>query len=57
MTTTNVNIIRAFQGPRHSKLERIWQYYRQRHDINLHVYDNPEALLNHGQALQRMWDK
>lgn len=54
----NVNIIRAFEGPRHSRLEFLWdclaEYYQQ--EFKLHVFANPRATLRHSECLRRIWE-
>lgn len=53
----NVSIIRAFEGPRHSKLELIWdviaEYYED--DLSLNIFVNPNARLSHAACLNEMW--
>lgn len=55
---TNVHIIKAFEGPRHDRLERIWQtlaalYSDQARVI---VHENPGATRNHARMLAEMWE-
>jgi hypothetical protein len=55
----NVNIIRAFEGPRHDVLEAIWYEYLNAHndEICVWVYDNRgDHRWSHATALQRMWE-
>lgn len=61
MTTTpqvNVNLIRAFDGPRHANLEFLWDLVAEhcQKDIRLHVLANPSARLRHSQCLNEIWN-
>lgn len=54
----NVNLIRAFEGPRHSDLEDIWHVYAEHHrdEINVIVHDNlGDRRLSHDAMLSKMW--
>jgi hypothetical protein len=54
-----VRIARAFSGPRHSRLELIWdcvaEYLQDR--MVLDVTDNQVRKLSHAQIFQRMWEE
>ena len=54
----NVNIIRIYEGPIHSKLEAIWKWYAKQHAdrMSLHVFDNTKLQLPHDKAYARMWE-
>ena len=53
----NVNIIRAFQGPRHSRLEFLWETLAEQHKKTwrLCTFSNPGARLSHAKALNALW--
>lgn len=53
----NVNIIRAFEGPRHERLELLWAVIAEycKKDISLHIYPNLGAKLSHAECLNYMW--
>jgi hypothetical protein len=55
----NVNIIRAFEGPLHSRLEKIWERIAaaNKDRMNLHVFDNLGARRNHAKSLQAQFDQ
>lgn len=55
----NVNLIRAFTGPRHARCEAVWQKFAREHkaSINLHIFNNPDARRPHGECLQEMWER
>jgi len=55
----NVNIIKVFEGPRHYKLEEIWDEIasRNRDRMNLHIYDNTGARRSHADAYEEIWKK
>lgn len=55
----SINLIRAFEGPRHKKLERVWQYAANFHfpDARLHILDNPGGRDSHAHCLNRIWDQ
>jgi hypothetical protein len=57
-TKINVNLIRAFEGPRHARLEQIWQKYARQYEdrMHLHVFDNLGAKLNHADCLEAIWE-
>lgn len=62
-TTTNLHLIRAFEGPRHARLEKIWERVEQLvrpHGVVVHIHDNLERLskaqLSHGEKLQEIWE-
>jgi hypothetical protein len=48
----NVNLIRAFEGPRHTRLERLWLQFPI---PRIYVHDNRTTGLSHGEALNAMW--
>lgn len=52
----NVNIIRAFEGPLHSRLEKIWGRIAAKYKdvMNLYVFDNIGAKRRHAQCLAKM---
>lgn len=54
----NVNLIRAFEGPRHTKLEGLWDCVAEylSRDVRLHVLSNLGARLCHADCLNEMWD-
>lgn len=55
----SVNLIRAFDGPRHKKLERAWTYFMEFlcPEATLHVYDNPGGRDSHAHCLNRIWEQ
>lgn len=59
MPQINVNLIRAFEGPIHSRLERIWERIADTYKdyFTLRVFDNLGAPLRHAQALQKIWEE
>jgi hypothetical protein len=53
----NVLLIRAFEGPRHERLERIWVEVAKRAPIRLRIFDNRSMRLRHAQCLAQMWSE
>jgi hypothetical protein len=59
---TNLHLIRAFEGPRHTRLERIWERVGALcPGVSIHVHDNLSKgggppPLQHGQKLQEIWE-
>lgn len=53
----NVLLIRAFEGPRHARLEKIWDEVAKRAPIKLRIFDNLGAKLRHAQCLAAMWEQ
>ncbi len=56
---TSVHIIRAFAGPRHSKLEFIWDCIAESEQdaVVLDVFSNPGAKLSHAECYKKMWEQ
>lgn len=54
---TSVSLIRAFEGPRHARLYRIWARIMERYeaDAQFRVYDNVADQRGHAEMLDRMW--
>lgn len=54
---TTVRLIRAFQGPRHDQLERVWDTIAEycADQIILRPFDNLKKGLRHDEAFQRIW--
>lgn len=57
MSKINVNIIRAYTGPLHSRLEAIWDRFANEHSdqVNLWVYENTKTDWRHADMLKRIW--
>ena len=55
----NVNLIRAFSGPRHDRLERVWDVIleHQKHLVTGHIFANPGAHMSHAQCLNALWEE
>lgn len=55
----HVNVIRAFEGPRHQQLELLWRWYANMHanQMKLCVFDNTKLQLSHATAYERMWEQ
>jgi hypothetical protein len=55
----NVRIIKAFEGPRHDRLEGIWRRLGTLYADKIHliVHENPGAVRNHARMLAEMWDE
>lgn len=53
----NVWVIRAFEGPRHTRLEAIWQKFAALHkdQINLNIFENKGAVRRHDECLEEIW--
>lgn len=53
----NVRIARAFEGPRHTRLERIWDCVAEfkKATLRLKVHPNPGARKTHAQMFAEMW--
>jgi hypothetical protein len=56
---TNLHLIRAFQGPRHARLERIWDKVAVlvKPQVQVHIHDNIGIPRNHGEMLQEIWEE
>jgi hypothetical protein len=54
-----INLIRAFDGPRHSRLEAIWDTIAEYHQavVKLRVFNNPQYRLSHAECFQKIWDE
>jgi hypothetical protein len=52
-----IRIIRCFEGPRHERLEKIWDIIAEMLPdyLNFRVFANPGARLSHGECFNRMW--
>lgn len=52
-----IRLIRAFEGPRHDRLEKIWDAVAEYlpKSINVRVFSNVNGKLSHAECLQRMW--
>ncbi len=57
MPRVNVNLIRAFEGPIHERLERIWERLAANYKdyFTLRVFENTGAALRHAEALEEIW--
>jgi hypothetical protein len=53
----NLNLIRAFEGPRHAALEAIWRRFAEAHKGKLRVYifDNIGVPRRHDECLNCIW--
>jgi hypothetical protein len=53
----NVWLIRAFEGPRHARLEAIWNKFAELHkdQIHLNIFENKGAVRRHDECLEEIW--